>query len=92
MKDILTSKKLWDVVTGHQYERPKDATDLATWSDDRKRKYRTAQNENAEALLLIQRAVGEEIMEKVYVELQKNICTKKPKRSDQVITPKESNL
>lgn len=83
MEGILTSQKLWDVVTGDQYERPKDATELATWSDDRKRKYRTAQNQNAKALMLIQQAVDEEIMKRVYVELQKKSSTKKPKRSDQ---------
>ncbi|KAG5250560.1 hypothetical protein IMY05_002G0040600 [Salix suchowensis] len=83
MEDKLTSQKLWDVVTRDQYERPKDATDLATWSNDRKRRYRTAQKENAKALMLIQQAVGEEIMKEVHVELQKKISTKKPKGSDQ---------
>ncbi|KAJ6405671.1 hypothetical protein OIU84_013599 [Salix udensis] len=84
MKDILTSQELWDVVTGDRYERPNDATDLATWSNDRKRRYRTAQNENAQALMLIQRAVGEQIMKEVHVKLQEKISAKKPKGSDQV--------
>uniref|UniRef100_A0A6N2KMC8 Uncharacterized protein n=1 Tax=Salix viminalis TaxID=40686 RepID=A0A6N2KMC8_SALVM len=83
MKDILTSQELWEVVTRDQYERPKDATELATWDDDQKRKYRAAQNQSAKALMLIQRAVGEEIRKKVHVELQEKIITKKPKGSDQ---------
>ncbi|KAJ6708990.1 CASKIN [Salix koriyanagi] len=90
MEGILTSQKLWEVVTS-EYERPRDATELSSWNDDRKRKYRTDQNENAKALVLIQRAVGGEIMKEVYVKLQEKIIAKlqekisanKPKASDQ---------
>ncbi|KAJ6685028.1 REPEAT PROTEIN putative-RELATED [Salix purpurea] len=90
MKDILTSQKLWEVVTS-EYERPKHATELSSWNDDRIRKYRTDQNENEKALMLIQRAVGEQIMKEVHVKLQEKISAKlqekisanKPKASDQ---------
>ncbi|KAF9686926.1 hypothetical protein SADUNF_Sadunf02G0041000 [Salix dunnii] len=82
MEGKFTSQKLWELVTSG-YKRPKDATELSSWNEDQKRKYRTDQNENAKALMLIQREVGEEIMKKVCVQLQEKISANKPKSSDQ---------
>ncbi|CAK7346529.1 unnamed protein product [Dovyalis caffra] len=67
MEENLRSDKvgLWDIVE-NGYERPKDATELATWPDDMKNKYReTDQKRDAEAFRFIQQAVSERIMTEV---------------------------